>query len=87
VDDDKKVNVKLESTSIVDARSGEVETPKEAIERFRDLEVEITRADEAIETIQAELKEAKGDRDEAVANLRAACREAKALPLFDRNAA
>jgi hypothetical protein len=73
----------MESTSIVDGQSGEVETPAEAIARFRELELAITRADQSIEHIQASLKEAKGVRDEAVSALRSACRDAKALPLLD----
>ena len=78
-----QMNIKLDSTSIVDGRSGEIETPKEAIDRFRELEMAITRCDDEIERIAGELKEAKADRDEAIGALRAACREAKALPLFD----
>lgn len=73
----------MESTSVVDQQSGVVESPEEAIARLRELELAITRCDEVVAAIAKDLKAAREDREEAVRALRAACREAKTLPLFE----
>ena len=77
------MTIALDSTSIVDTRTGNVSSPKEAIDELRELENEITRCDESVDQIAGALKGAKEAREKAIGALRAACREAKALPLFD----
>ena len=64
--------------SLVNELTGETSTPTEYIASLRRLEREVTRMDDVLTTLKAEVKVARQGRDKAVAELRAAIREIKA---------
>jgi hypothetical protein len=77
------VEVHLNRDSIVDQRTGEIETPSEYMANLRSLETGIARTDEEINSLKADLKAAKDRREKLVAQLRAGIREGAVLPLLE----
>ncbi len=77
------LRISLDSASIVNGRSGEVQAPSEYVANLRALELSIQRADEDIFRLKADLKVAKEYREKSVAQLRSAIREGTVLPLLE----
>ena len=81
------MNVTLSSDSVLNQRTGEVDTPSEYVENLRGLEVAVQRLDDDIANLRGDLKAAKETREKAVAQMRAAIREGKVLPLLEAESA
>jgi hypothetical protein len=77
------MEIKLDSASVVNARTGEVSAPSEYVDNLRAIETSIQRADGDIVTLKADLKAAREAREKLVAQLRAAVRDGTVLPLFE----
>jgi anti-sigma28 factor (negative regulator of flagellin synthesis) len=77
------LRVTLDSESIVNDRSGEVQAPSEYVANLRQLELSIQRADEDIFRLKSDLKTSKEYREKSVAQLRTAIREGTVLPLLE----
>lgn len=77
------MEINLSKDSIVDQRTGAVETPTEYLENLRFIEVNIARSDEEIESVKMHLKALRDKREELVAHLRSAVRDGKVMPLLE----
>lgn len=77
------MEISLNKDSVVNQHTGEVSAPSEFVENLRGLEVNIARLDDSIAELQADLKAAKNERENAVQALRAAVREGRVLPLLE----
>lgn len=77
------MEISLNKDTIVNQHTGEVSAPGEFVENLRTLETDIARLDDEIGTLQAGLKAARNERENAVQALRAAVREGKVLPLLE----
>jgi molecular chaperone GrpE (heat shock protein) len=77
------MEISLNKDSVVNQHTGEVSAPSEFVENLRTLEVNIARLDDQIGELQADLKAARAERENAVQALRAAVREGKVLPLLE----
>ncbi|OFW05663.1 MAG: hypothetical protein A3H96_11420 [Acidobacteria bacterium RIFCSPLOWO2_02_FULL_67_36] len=64
---------------LINELTGEAQTPAEYITSLRRLERSVTRLDDTIAGLGAELKAARQAREKAVALLRSAIREIKAM--------
>jgi len=80
------LKIDLSATSVVNKMSGEVVTPKESLDALQELEREITRCDETIESLKGAMRAAKEAHDNAVMALRVRIRESvtKDLLPFDQ---
>ena len=65
--------------NLVNELTGETSTPAQYIAELRRLEREVTRLDDVLAGLKAELKAAKQGREKAVAIFRSAVREIKEL--------
>ena len=72
---------KFEAES-VDETTGDVETSELLLKRLCALEAEIGRCDGVVASLQDGLKQAKAERDTAIAGLREAVRDQSTLLLF-----
>lgn len=77
------MEINLSHDSIVDQRTGQVDTPSEFLQNLQSIETEILRVDDEIVRIGNELKNARKRREGLVARLRSGVREGKVLPLFE----
>lgn len=77
------MDIHLDSHTFVDRRSGEESGPSEFLANLRALEETISRADDDIVGLKADLKAAREAREKLVVQLRAAVREGSVLPLFE----
>lgn len=78
------MEIHVHQESVVNERTGEVDTPSEYVENLRALDREIQRADDTIVSLKADLKAAREMREKLVAQLRSAVREGKVLPLLEQ---
>ena len=77
------MEISLSKDSIVNQQTGAIETPGEYVSNLREVELNIQRADDLIDTLKGQLKAARDGREELVTQLRAAVREGKVLPLLE----
>lgn len=77
------MQINLSKDSVVDQRTGVVNTPNEYVENLRALELQVQRLDDSIAAARADLKVMKENREKAVADLRSSIREGKVLPLLE----
>lgn len=75
--------INLNKDSFVNERTGEVSEPSEFLSNLRAIETDITRADEDIQAMKADLKTAREAREKLVARLRGAVRDGTVLPLLE----
>lgn len=80
------MDITLTKDSIVNEQTGQVDSPTEYVDNLRAIERDITRADDEIVSLKADLKTARDARETLVARLRGAVREGKVLPLFELEA-
>lgn len=77
------MEIQLHQASVVNERTGEVETPSEFVENLRSVERQIAVKDEYIAALKTDLKTAREEREELVQQLRRGVREGKVLPLLE----
>ena len=80
------MEIQLHSASVVNERTGQVETPSEFVENLRMVERQIAAKDEDIDALKTDLKTAREEREEIVQQLRRGVREGKVLPLLEKAA-
>lgn len=78
------MEITLNSESVVNQRTGEVEKPSEYVANLRAMEQDIAHLDDEIGEAKSALKALRDQREEKVADLRAAIREGQVLPLLER---
>jgi hypothetical protein len=81
------MEIQLQSQSVVNERTGEVETPNEFVENLRQVERLIAAKDDEIDGLKTVLKAAREERENLVGQLRQCVREGKVLPLIEATAA
>jgi predicted Ser/Thr protein kinase len=77
------MDVHLDKHVFVDQRTGEERDPNEFLANMRAIEEKLARCDDDIVGLKGDLKAAREAREKFVAQLRAAVRQGKVLPLFD----
>lgn len=77
------LEVRLDADSVVNRRTGAVESPAEYVENLRLLERRISEADAEILVTAQSLKDLRATRESIVAALRSAVREGAVLPLLE----
>ena len=77
------MEINLTKDSIVDQRTGQVDTPSEYLENLRAIESQIQYADERLVAIKNDLALARKEREKFVAQLRTAVRDGRVLPLLE----
>ena len=82
------LKIDLSATSLVNKMNGEVSTPKEHLDALQELEREVTRCDDTIESLKEATRAARDAREHAIGALRTRIREAVAKDLlpFDQPA-
>jgi enoyl reductase-like protein len=75
--------INLDAESVVNKRTGQVESPSEFVANLRDIEARIQVCDLEITEVAEHLKTLKAQRENAVAALRTAVRDGTVLPLLE----
>jgi hypothetical protein len=77
------MKIDLHQDSIVDQRTGAIDTPADYLDNLRSIEVGIARADEEIDALRSDLKAVRDRRETLVAQLRSGVREGRVLPIIE----